>query len=85
MDPVESLLLRMQRTKSGWTFDDLERLYVGLGFEIREGGNHRLYIHPRFPQLRATVTRHRSLPKGYISHAVRLARMLKELESAHED
>lgn len=83
MDPVEYLLERMQRTKAGWTFDDLERLYVGLGFEIKEGGKHRLYIHPKFLQLRATVTRHRLLPKGYVSHAVRLAKMLKELESGH--
>ena len=77
-------LSRMRRSKAGWTFEDLERLYVGLGFEIREGGKHRLYVHPRFPQLRATVTRSRSLAKGYIEHALNLAERLFEMEAKNE-
>ena len=80
MPGVDRLLDRMRRGKAGWTFADLERLYVGLGFKIREGGKYRLYIHPKFPQLRATVTRSRSLAKGYIEHALNLAERLSKME-----
>lgn len=83
MPPVDDLLERMRRSKGGWSADDLERLYVGLGFEFREGAKHRIYIHPRFPELRATVTRSRSLAKGYIDHALRMAKALEELEAKH--
>jgi len=73
----------MRRSKGGWSADDLEKLYVGLGFEFREGGKHRVYIHPKFPELRATVTRSRSLANGYIEHALHLARRLEEMEAKH--
>lgn len=85
MSSVERLLERMRRSKAGWTFDDLEKLYVGLGFEMREGGKHRIYIHPKFPELRATVTRSRSLAKGYVEHALHLAKRLKEMEAGYEE
>lgn len=67
-----ALLERMRLSKSGWRLDDLTALYEGFGFVTREGGKHRLFAHPRYPDLRATVTRSRDLPKGYISFAVRL-------------
>lgn len=84
MSRVKSLLERMRRSKAGWTYVDLDNLYRGLGFKVREGGKHRVYIHSRFPQLRATVTRSRSLAKGYIEHALNLANRLSELEAKHE-
>jgi len=84
MPSIEKLLERMHRSKAGWTFADLEKLYLGLGFEVREGGKHRVYIHRKFPELRATVTRSRSLAKGYIEHALSLAKRLKEKESEYE-
>jgi hypothetical protein len=83
MPPIEHLLESMRRSKGGWSADDLEKLYVGLGFEFREGGKHRVYIHPKFPELRATVTRSRSLAKGYIEHALHLAKRLEEMEAKH--
>ncbi len=85
MPSIERLLERMRRSKAGWSFADLEKLYVGLGFEVREGGKHRLYIHPKYPELRATVTRSRSLAKGYVEHALQLATRLKEMEARHEE
>lgn len=81
MSRVDRLLEKMRRSKAGWTFTDLERLYIGLGFEIREGGKHRIYVHPKFPQLRATVTRSRSLAKVYIDHALGLADRLLKMEA----
>lgn len=84
MSGVDRLLDRMRRSKAGWTFADLERLYIGLGFKMREGGKHRLYIHSKFPQLRATVTRSRSLAKGYIEHTLDLAEKLSKMEAQNE-
>jgi len=84
MSSVEQLLEHMRHSKAGWTADDLEKVYVGLGFKYREGGKHRIYFHPVYHELRATVTRSRSLPKSYIDHALYLADRLKQLESENE-
>lgn len=51
------LLERMRRSKAGWTHNDLHCLYVGFGFEFRDGRRHRLYVHPLYADLRATVSR----------------------------
>lgn len=84
MSRAQSLLKRMRRSKAGWTYVDLDNLYIGFGFKVREGGKHRIYIHSRYPQLRATVTRSRSLAKGYIRHALHVIDKLSELEAKHE-
>jgi len=78
MTSAEKLYQRMRRTKAGWKPSDLDRLYRGFGFEVVQGAKHTLYIHPEFPNLRATVTRSRSLPVGYVEHALRLIAELKE-------
>jgi hypothetical protein len=78
MTSAERLYQRMRRTKAGWRPSDLDRLYRGFGFEVVEGAKHTLYIHPQFPNLRATVTRSRSLAVGYIEHALELIDALKE-------
>jgi hypothetical protein len=78
MTSAEKLYQRMRRTKAGWRPSDLDRLYRGFGFEVVEGAKHTLYIHPEFPNLRATVTRSRSLAVGYIEHALQLIATLKE-------
>jgi hypothetical protein len=80
MSDQEKLFERMRRSKAGWRFADLERLYLGFGFEKYEGSKHTMYIHPDFPELRATVTRHRFLPKGYIQFAIKLIDRLNKLE-----
>ena len=73
------LRARMARTKAGWTADDLDRLYLGYGFRVREGGKHRVYSHPRFPELRATVSRASPLAVGYIETALELLNRLDAL------
>ena len=78
MTSAEKLYQRMRRTKAGWRPSDLDRLYRGFGFEVVQGAKHTLYIHPEFPNLRATVTRSRSLAVGYIEHALQLIATLKE-------
>ena len=68
------LLEQMRRTRSGWGQDDVDRLYRSFGFQeiTRPRAPHRVYVHPEFPDLRATVGRHSSLAKGYATTAVRL-------------
>ena len=80
MDKAEKLLVRMRASKADWGEKDLETLLVGFGFQFREGKSHRLYFHPKYPQLFATVARHTSLAKGYVSTAIRLVDKLRELE-----
>ena len=68
------LLARMRRQRSGWGEDDFDRLYRSFGFReiTRPCAPHQVYVHPEFPDLRATVGRHRSLAKGYATTAIRL-------------
>lgn len=80
MSRGDELLEKMRRTKTGWKFNDLDALYLSFGFEKYEGGKHTMYIHPTFPELRATVTRHKNLAIGYIQHGVKLIDRLKDLE-----
>lgn len=77
---------RMSASRSGWGWRDLDRVYISHGFKKREGNKHTVYSHPAYPQLRATVARHRSLPKGYVTTALRLIAKLEQLEKgAHEE
>ena len=76
---AEKILERMRGSKSDWTRADLDRLYEGFGFIIRHGGNHDIIVHPDFPELRATLPRHRALARGYVEYAVRLVDKLLEL------
>jgi len=72
------LLERMRRSKGGWRPDDLARLYSSFGFDALEGAKHKLYIHPIYPDLRATVTHSSTLPVGYVSQAVRIVDELRK-------
>ncbi len=75
-----------RRSKGGWRPDDLQRLYISFGFDAIEGGRHRLYIHPLYPDLQATVTRSSPLPVGYVAQAVKIVDILrKRLAEAEHD
>lgn len=76
------LLERMRRSKAGWHGHDLNTLYVGFGFERIEGARHTLYVHPTYPDLRATVSRSSRLKIGYFVTAVGLIDTLIERENA---
>ncbi len=67
----------MENNKSGWGQSDLDTLYTGYGFVLRQGGKHRMYYHPAFPQLHQSVSRQNDLPPGYAQSALKL---LVELE-----
>ena len=69
----------MENNKTGWGQDDLDTLYTGYDFTLRQGGKHRMYYHPYFPQLHETVSRQNSLPPGYAQSAMKLIRDLERL------
>ena len=74
------LLEQMRKSKSNWKKGDIEKLYKEFGFVIRHGGSHDVVTHPEFPKLRATLARHKALPKGYVQFAVKLVDQLLELK-----
>lgn len=79
MTSASKLLERMRQSKYGWSQDDLHRVYLAHGFVFRAGAKHSVYVHPEFPELRATVARHGELPPGYVQHALKLIEKLKAL------
>ena len=80
------LLEQMRRRRSDWGEDDLDRLYRSFGFReiTRARAPHRVYVHPGFPDLRATVGRQRSLAKGYATTAVHLIDSLRARQAQQE-
>jgi hypothetical protein len=48
---------------------------------LRQGGKHRFYSHPRFPQLHESVSRQNDLPPGYAQSALKLIRELERLSA----
>lgn len=81
---AEKLLEQMRNSKSNWKRADLDTLYEGFGFTIKHGGNHDIVKHPNFPELRATLPRHRQLAKGYVEFAVKLIDKLLVLQKESE-
>lgn len=72
----------MENNKSGWGQNDLDTLYSGYGFVLRQGGKHRMYYHPVFPQLHQSVSRQNDLPPGYAQSALKLLVELENLAAA---
>ncbi len=86
MSRAEKLRKRMTQTKADWTGEDLERLYLGYGFQVREGSKHRIYSHPVHRHLRATVTRSpQAVATGYIQEALSLLDQLDELNARSQE
>ncbi len=79
---AEKLRTDMQNNKSGWGQNDLDALYAGYGFTLRQGGKHRMYTHPFFPQLHQSVSRQNDLPPGYAQSALKLIAELERLSAA---
>ena len=79
------MLEKMRRSKAGWSFVDLEKLYKAFGFDKIEGGKHALFIHPELKYLRATVSRSSPLPIGYIQYAIKLIDKLKMEQGANDE
>jgi len=82
---AEVLLENMRRSTTNWKRRDLDNLYLGFGFSIKNGAKHDVAKHKVYPQLRATLPRHSYLAKGYITFAVKLIEQLQELERQGEE
>lgn len=74
---AQKLLERMRNSTSGWGQKDFEQLLPGYGFIWKEGKRHRLYRHPKHPELRISVPRHGSLKDWVARDAIKL---IDELE-----
>ncbi len=86
MPDGKRIFQRMEQTKAGWGWSDLDAVYRAFGFECDEGGNHTEYTHPKHPELTATVKRHPGeFPKGYAQRAVKLIRTLIKIEATEAD
>ena len=84
MAAADRLLARMKRTAGGWSPDDLNRLYTGFGFIVKQGARHTKYRHPDHPEISAVVPRHGELPKAYVRTAVKSIDRLAKLETGNE-
>lgn len=76
---AQKLLERMRSSSSGWGQKDFERLLSGFGFEWKEGKKHRIYFHPKFPNLWISIPRHNSL-KAWVARDV--VKLIDELNSS---
>jgi len=81
---AKKLLEGMRQSKNNWSLEELYALYKGFGFDIRQGSNHPIAKHLKYPQLRGTLPNHTKFATGYISHAVKLVDKLLELEKGEE-
>ena len=84
LSKAEKLLEQMRSSKSNWKRADLDTLYEGFGFVITHGGSHDIVKHPDFPELRATLPRHRVLAKGYVEFEVKLIGRLLEFQKERD-
>ena len=71
----------MRNSPNGWKQNDIERVYLGYGFDIWSGKNHDNARHPVYRQLRAQWPRHGKVAKVYVYQLIELIDQLEELES----
>lgn len=69
---AEKLLARMRKSKSGWTSQDLLRLFRGFGFDVRNGSSHDVITHSDYPSLRQTLPRRLKDSTPYVSQAIKM-------------
>lgn len=68
----EKLFEKAKKTQSGWKRQEIDRLYEGFGFIIRQGSSHDIVSHPDYPHLRQTLPRQRKIKPVYVRQAVKL-------------
>ena len=81
---ADRLLERARRSSAGWRRQEIDRLYQGFGFRIRQGSNHDVVTHPDFLgnlELRGTLPRHSEIAKEYVRAAVKHIEKLKQLQA----
>lgn len=82
----DKLLERMRNSKSGWTRNDLDALYTGFGFVIKNSsGPHDMVVHPEFPILVTYLPRHRRLAIYIVDQAIHMIERLQILERERDE
>jgi len=71
-DKAFKILSGLRRSSNNCTRHDLEVIYLGNGFRIRQGEKHDMAIHTKFKQLRTTLPNHNPFAKGYVTQAIKL-------------
>lgn len=83
---AEKLLDRMRHSKGGWKRKDLEALYTGFGFIIKNSGApHDTVVHPDYPELITSLPRHTKLAIYIVNQAIHMIDRLKLLEMARKE
>jgi hypothetical protein len=77
MPSGKRILARMRQTKHGWGAAHLAHVLEYLGLTPRESG-HSVFRHPEHPDLFLPVSRHTSLPPGYVKCLLDIADKLEE-------
>lgn len=70
----------MRNSKAGWKQADLERVYLGFGFDVWSGSSHDITEHPDYPRLRGTWPRHGDIAKAYVAQVIKLINELERLQ-----
>ena len=76
-DDGEKLLARIRQSSANCKREELIALYIAFGFKIENRTNHDIAVHTKFPELRATIGRHKRLSVAYFRTAVRLVDAVK--------
>jgi hypothetical protein len=78
-------LAAMRNSAAGWKQEDIERVYLGFGFDVWSGKNHDIARHPKYREIQGMWPRHGSIAKAYIRELIRNIDLLSEIEKARSD
>lgn len=70
---ANKLLDKARSTQKGWRRNELLKLYEQFGFVLYYGKKHDIIKHPKYKELRATITRSSNeLHPDYVKHAIKI-------------
>ncbi len=69
---------KARRSSSGWTARELRRAYRAFRFQVTEGGNHTIYMHPDLDELAAVTRSSGDISAAYVDDFVTLIERLTE-------
>jgi hypothetical protein len=72
----------MRNSTANWKQEDVERVYLGYGFDVWSGTNHATARHPKYKNLIGQWPRHGEVLPIYIRQLIKLIDKLERLEGA---
>lgn len=79
------LLERLRRSKANAKPEDIKALYLAFGFVIQAKKRHDAATHPDYPELFASIPRHRKLAIYIADQAVELVERVIVLQQEKEN